>query len=493
MFGSYDNAVAAVRVLLRGFFRKVEVSGRELVPARGGGLFVAFHPNGLIDPALIATSCPRPITFGARHGLFAWPILGQLLRAFGTVPIYRAADAGLHAAGDDEHSRRERNRKSLDALAQAVASGSLAALFPEGVSHDAPSLSELKVGIAKVYYRAAELAGRDAPPPFIVPVGLYYDDKSVFRSRALVAFNAPLSLPPALQRMPEAAGTEQERAQTSALMVEIERALVDVVHPTESWQAHFVMQRVRELVRAERASRAGVRLPESDMQERTLGFERVWRGYALARQRDPEGSAALYQRVERYDQALRTLALSDADLDSGPRLLSRWLPALLVLQAVLVYGLLPPILIAGALINFVPYRLLGLIAGATAKLGKDLATVKLLGGFLLFPLTWLGAGALAAFGIVDLSESFPAVPRAPWSAALCTVAIGALGGVLALRYAELVRQTWQSLRIRLTRHRRRMSVAWLRSERAALHDQITAMAEGLPLPGAVAYDGRLRR
>ena len=155
--------------------------------------------------------------------------------------------------------------------------------------------------------------------------------------------------------------------------------------------------------------------------------------------------------------------------------------------------MLPPILIAGALINFVPYRLLGLIAGATAKLGKDLATVKLLGGFLLFPLTWFGAGALAAFGIVDLSESFPAVPRAPWSAALCTVAIGALGGVLALRYAELVRQTWQSLRIRLTRHRRRMSVAWLRSERAALHDQITAMAEGLPLPGAVAYDGRLRR
>jgi hypothetical protein len=265
------------------------------------------------------------------------------------------------------------------------------------------------------------------------------------------------------------------------------------VHPTESWQLHFAMQRVRTLLRAERASRAGVRLPESDMQERTLGFERVWRGYALARQRDPQRSETLYQRVERYDQGLRTLGLADEDLDRSPRLLSRWLPALLVLQALLVYGLLPPILIAGALINFVPYRLLGLIARITAKTGKDVATVKLFGGLVLFPLAWGGAAALAALGAIDASQAFPALPRVPWSAAASTVALGVLGGALALRYAELTRQTWNALRIRLTRHRRRMSIAWLRSERAALHDAITGMADGLPLPGAVAHGGRIVR
>jgi len=493
MFGGYDNAIAAVRLLLRSFFKRIEVTGGEHVPASGGGLFVAFHPNGLIDPALIATSCPRPIVFGARHGLFAWPVVGQLLRAVGTVPIYRAADARPAPGQDDESARRERNKQSLDALAQAVAGGSLAALFPEGVSHDAPSLSELKVGIAKVYYRAAELAGDAAPPPFIVPVGLYYDDKTVFRSRALVAFNPPIALPQALRRMPAQTSADAERAQTSALMAEIERALCDVVHPTESWEVHFAMQRVRSLLRAERATRAGVRLPESDMQERTLGFERVWRGYALARQRDPERSAALYQRVERYDRELRTLGLSDEDLDRSPRLLSRWLPALLVLQALLVYGFLPPILIAGALINFVPYRLLGMIAKATAKAGKDVATVKLFGGLVLFPLAWGAAAALAALGVIDSSRAFPAVPRVPWSAAACTVALGVLGGALALRYAELTRQTWHALRIRLTRQRRRMSIAWLRTERAALHDAIAGMAEGVPLPGAVAHGGRIVR
>lgn len=493
VFGSYDNAIAAVQTLLRSFFKRIEVTGLEHVPESGGGLFVAFHPNGLIDPALIATSCPRPIVFGARHGLFAWPIVGQLLRAVGTVPIYRAADARPSQGESSDAERRQRNKQSLDALAQAVADGSLAALFPEGVSHDAPALSELKVGIAKVYYRAAELAGPDRSPPFIVPVGLYYDDKTVFRSRALVAFNPPLALPEHLRRMPAAASTDEERAQTSALMAEIERALVEVVHPTESWQMHFIMHRVRTLVRAERASRAGTRLPESDMRERTLGFERVWRGYALAKQRDPERSAALYQRIERYDEDLRTLGLSDDDLDASPKLISRWLPSLLVLQALLVYGLFPPILIAGAVINFVPYRLLGMIASATTKTGKDVATVKLFGGLVLFPLTWLAAGALSAYGVLDLSKAFPAVPRVPWSAAACTIALGVLGGALALRYTELTQQTWRSLRIRLTRHRRRMSIAWLRTERSALHDAIIEMSEDLPLPGAVTHAGRLIR
>jgi hypothetical protein len=202
---------------------------------------------------------------------------------------------------------------------------------------------------------------------------------------------------------------------------------------------------------------------------------------------------ALYQRVERYDQGLRTLQLADEDLDQSPRLLSRWLPALLVLQALLVYGLLPPILIVGALINFLPYRLLGIIARATAKAGKDVATVKLFGGLVLFPLAWGGAAALAALGVIDLSRAFPAVPRLPWSAAACTVALGVLGGALALRYAELTRQTWHALRIRLTRQRRRMTIAWLRTERAALHDAIIDMAAGLPLPGAVGHGGKIVR
>src|SRR4051812_25939118 len=115
-------ALGVVRLLIHLFFRRVEVAGTENVPA-GGGIVVAWHPNGLIDPGLILASAPRRVVFGARSGLFTWPILGWLMRTLGTVPIYRSDDTG------DEASRRAANARSLAALAGAVAGGAYAALF----------------------------------------------------------------------------------------------------------------------------------------------------------------------------------------------------------------------------------------------------------------------------------------------------------------------------------------------------------------------------
>ena len=40
-------------ILLRVFFRQVEVEGPELLPADRGVILVSWHPNGLVDPALI--------------------------------------------------------------------------------------------------------------------------------------------------------------------------------------------------------------------------------------------------------------------------------------------------------------------------------------------------------------------------------------------------------------------------------------------------------
>ncbi len=71
-----SNAVRVVRFLVGLFFRRVEVAGIEHVPATGGGLIVAWHPNALVDPGLIQAHFPKQIVFGARHGLFKLPILG---------------------------------------------------------------------------------------------------------------------------------------------------------------------------------------------------------------------------------------------------------------------------------------------------------------------------------------------------------------------------------------------------------------------------------
>jgi 1-acyl-sn-glycerol-3-phosphate acyltransferase len=480
---SYHSAVALVRTLVRAFFRRVEVSGLENVPETGGGIIVAWHPNGLVDPGLILAQCPRRVVFGARHGLFRVPLLGFLMRGVGAVPIYRAADAA--AGGSD---RRAKNQQSLAALAEAIAEGSFAALFPEGVSHDSPRMMELKTGAARLYYQA-KAASPDSPIE-IIPVGLHYDDKRSFRSYAFVDFHAPLELSPLLAAVPS---PEQARERAQALTDEIEAHLAEAVHPTESWALHHQMHRARKLVRAERAHRAEADPGRPDMHEKVLGFSRIWAGYNALFATHPAQVELLRSRLQRYDETLRALAVEDHELDLDPRLVSPWLGFLLILQLTTVYLVLPPILIVGYLVN-VPVALVLIAASKVASRAyKDEATVKLLLGAILFPLTWIAVGVLAAQGNIWLRAALPGVPNVPVLTGVLMGVLAAVGGAAGLRYLRVARETARAVRVRLLRRWRRREVERLRVERSELFDAIMAISSGLALPGRVADDGRIVR
>ena len=481
------TAVRLVRVMVGSFFRRLEVTGTENVPKSGGGILVAWHPNGLLDPALIIASFPRRVVFGARHGLFKWPIIGQVMSALGTVPIYRAMDD----KDGDEETRRLANAKSLDALAQAVCDGSFAALFPEGTSHDAPFLQELKTGAARLYYRARQLAGPDQEQPVIIPVGLHYDDKTSFRSDALVEFHPPLALPPELDAPVPENDPDLMRQRAGELTAELEPVLQEITHATESWELNRLMGRVRSLMRAERAKRAGASLKAAGMAERTLGMARVWKAYQQRSKTDPAAVGLLMGRVSAYDAALREVKLEDDDLDKPPAIESKWLPVLLGVQAAVVFLLVPPVLVLGSLINAGPYFLTNVAARVSARQYKDTATIKLLAGVILFPTAWLVAALLVGLGQLELHQSFEGIPRAPVAAGFTTFFIGAFGGALALVYLELVQHTWTSIKIRAKRRWGSTIIEQLSQERAELFDALSEISEGLELPGRVRDDGRI--
>ena len=484
-----SNAVRLVRFLVGLFFRRIEVSGVEHVPRQGGGILVAWHPNGLVDPALILSCFPRQVVFGARHGLFRWPIVGRLMRALGTVPIFRASD--LQRA--DDEARRSANRRSLDALAQAVRDGGFAALFPEGVSHDEPFLQELKTGAARLYYRARQLCADRDTPPVIIPVGLHYDDKTMFRSNVLVEFHAPLDLPQTLLSPIPEDDVETFLARSSELTQVLEPVLQEVTHATESWELNQTMHRIRSLARAERAKRSGASLEAPTMAERSLGMARVWKGYHAHMRTDPDRVRALLHRVATYDRALQEIELDDDDLDKPPPIRSKWLPLLLALQAAVVFLVLPPVLFLGLLINGPAYLLIRPVARAASRKYKDTATIKMLAGIVLFPLSWLTAALLVGLGQIELHESYRGIPRAPWAAAIATFFIGAFGGALALVYVELVKRTWTSITIRAKRQWGAAIIERLSAERAALYEEIEELGKGLDLPGEVLPDGRVGR
>ncbi|HSF16525.1 MAG TPA: 1-acyl-sn-glycerol-3-phosphate acyltransferase [Vicinamibacteria bacterium] len=470
----YRASANVLRVLVRMFFRRVEVSGLENLPSSGGGIFIAWHPNALLDGTLILSQYPGRIVVGARHGLFRWPILGWMMRALGVVPVYRRRDFSLDVDGA---VLREANRKSLDAMARAVVEGAFALLFPEGQSHDAPYPTELKTGAARLYHRARELTPSGGPLPVIIPVGLHYDQKSLFRSSVLVIFHSPLELEEPVANPPASTASEDERrAHYRALTDTLEQTLRDVAHATESWDLHHTMHRARKLFRAEYAHRRGKTLERPDMKERVLAFRRVWAGYNERLRTHPREVERMVARIREYDRDLRALGVEDHELYATGKF-SIGLAFRIALQAFLVYFVLPPLFLIGYVVNLPA----GLLVWATSKWAagepKDIASSKLVVGALAFPLTWLAVALLVGWGHTRLSGLYPQISQAPVLTGALAFVSSAVSAYVVLHYQMLARQTFRAVRVRLTRWRRSHALAALRAERASLFDELTRLSQ----------------
>src|SRR3989442_7540506 len=191
---------AVFGLVLRVFFRRIEVSGSAHVPARGPVMFVLNHPNGLVDPAFLLCLAPRRVSFLAKAPLFRMPVIGFFCRAFDAIPVSRRQDAGFDPA---------QNRQTFGVARAVLASGGAIGVFPEGASHSEAKLRPLKTGAARIALGAAAALPTDARMQ-IVPAGLYYRAKRVFRSAAPLPFAPPFSVDPqplaAGARAPGAAG-----------------------------------------------------------------------------------------------------------------------------------------------------------------------------------------------------------------------------------------------------------------------------------------------
>jgi hypothetical protein len=251
------------------------------------------------------------------------------------------------------------------------------------------------------------------------------------------------------------------------------------------------MQRARKLVRAERAHRAGTDPGKSNMDEKILGFARIRAGYYTLQEEDPEQVELLVSRVNEYDADLQALGIEDHELDRAAPLQHAALASLLVLQLLTLFLLLPPVLIIGWVVNAPAAGVLILFAKALSKRKKDEATAKLLLGALLLPLSWAGAGVLAFWGHSQLHAVFPTIPATPVLAAVMVVLLAIVGGGISVRYLRVTRGAARSVRVRLTRAIRKRSIERLKKERSELHDQLIEVSSHMPLPGAVADDGKI--
>jgi glycerol-3-phosphate O-acyltransferase/dihydroxyacetone phosphate acyltransferase len=423
--------------LVRLYYPERNVEGAEHLPASGPVIFVPNHPNGLLDPLVLRVSSGRRVGFLAKSPLFGNPFGRLAMNAFDCVPVYRAQDAG--AAGKE---RGAANERTFAICRERLSAGQALALFPEGTSHSDPQLKPLKSGAARIALSAErehqERTGQGLGL-LIVPVGLGFEAKAIFRSRVLVVVGRPI-------RVAERVDAADERGAADRLTEDIRAALDEVVLQAESRELLEGVARVAAWTGA---------APAQDPGEQHRRARELLAAYRTLSERAPETVEPIISAARSYQRVLRHLGVRDPwALELEPVHPGR------ALGAVLRLLLAAPVALLGAILGWIPYRLAGQVAKRVTREQDVLGTVKLLAGALFLFVFWLAEAIAAGW-----------LRGAGWGALTFAVAVGS--GYVALRFEELFAEMKESLRHLWLRAVRPGQVMKLAERRRALADEIS--------------------
>ena len=186
------------RLLARGVLR-IEVVGREHVPADGAVLLAGNH-SGILDGPLVFFFAPRPPVLLTKSEIFVgiWP---RPLGWLGLVPVHRGAP----------------DRAALRAGLAELAAGGAVGVFPEG-TRGSGALEQIADGLA---YLAVRSGAR------VVPIAVTGTAAALPKGRAIPRFRAPVRIafgPPVVL---EVEGDPRARRTVRAAAEQLRLALVD--------------------------------------------------------------------------------------------------------------------------------------------------------------------------------------------------------------------------------------------------------------------------
>ncbi len=450
--GIVGRSVAGAAAWAAGVYYRVERAGAGLPD--GPLLIVTNHPNMLMDPLLALWVAGRRVRPLAKAPLFGLPVLGQVLRSLGGIPLYRV---------QDDPELLHRNRLAFERAVEELGAGGALLTFPEGGSYTAPGLAPLKTGAARMTLAAEESAGWRLGVR-IVPLGLTYQRKHRFRSRVVAGTGEPIVVAE-WRRAYETNRAAAVRSLTAAIAAGLERQTLNLADEGDRRlveTADVLYARARGLARPRERERLGARLPRL---QRFAGL------FAWLRIADPERYGRLSDALEGYRRRLERLG-SGGEADVPSRYEMGRVARYVVRQgSALALGL--PLAALGTIAWYLPFFVTGLVGRLLRPEIETVATVRLLAGVVAYPATCLGWVTLAA-----------------WAAGLPAAVVTALAlpplGFAALAWRHRRVEVWEDVKLFLKVVRR----PWLREQMAEQRSVLAAELDELEAEWSEALAAR---
>ncbi|KAK9320268.1 hypothetical protein V1517DRAFT_329899 [Lipomyces orientalis] len=351
--------------------------------------------------------------------------------------------------------------------------GGCIGIFPEGGSHDRPDLLPLKAGVAIMALGALEL--NPECDIKIVPCGMNYFHPHKFRSRAVIEFGPPLSVPKELVKM-YSEGNKRESIQQ--LLEMIQSALLAVTVTSPDYDTLMVIQAARRLYKP-----AHKKIPLSLVIEMN---RRLVIGYT--HYKDDPRIIHLREAVANYNKQLRHLGILDHQVEyatlSVPRIFGKLVYRSLKLF-VLALGALPgailfaPVFIATKKIS--KKKASEALKASTVKIAaRDVvATWKILVALGLAPTLYWFYALLATW----TTWKYDLVPqvRPVWLVTVAAMIVFPAITYAALRIGEIGMDIFKSLKplVACLNPNNMSTIAKLRITREELSKEVTEMINSL--------------